>query len=394
MNAEPAGASMIANSPIATSPRVNFFTSVSRLAAAAALALAFPAGVAAQNYPPPAAGGAVNPVCGRLEAQLAAIDRGGGDPARADQARRLEDVLNKQQGDLDRTQAQYQRLGCQPLGLFSIFANQAPACGPLNGQIQQMRSAIDRTMSDLQRTRRGGDDEVQRQAVIGALAQNSCGPQYRAAAPRGFFESLFGGPQPVNVPPPSPGDYPQIGGSGYKTLCVRTCDGYYFPISFSTSPSHFADDEQVCQRQCPAAEAVLFSYRSSSEDVGQAVASNGRAYRDLANAFRYRKELVPACGCKAHGQSWADALGQARDSTVERGDIVVTEERAKALAQPRDPKTPPTPVRQDARRGAITAPATAPPAAADTPAAPAAPAADPDPKRSVRSVGPTFIPAQ
>src|SRR5260370_15144138 len=62
-----------------------------------------------------------NPVCGRLEGQLAAIDRAGADPARAEQARRIEESLGKQQSDLDRVQAQYQRLGCQPTTLFSIF---------------------------------------------------------------------------------------------------------------------------------------------------------------------------------------------------------------------------------------------------------------------------------
>jgi hypothetical protein len=378
-------------------------------AAAVAVILAIPAAAAAQgggpySPAPPPGGAAVNPVCGRLEAQLAAIDRGGSDPARAEQARRLDDTLNKQQAELDRTQAQWQRLGCQQVGLFSIFANQAPACGPLNGQIQQMRANIDRTMSDLQRTRRGGDDELQRQGVLGALAQNNCGPQYRAAAPqRGFFETLFGGPATATAVPPPPGDYPQVGGSGYRTLCVRTCDGYYFPISFSTSPARFADDEQACQRQCPAAEAVLYSHRNPGEEVSQAVAGNGRAYRDLPNAFRYRREFVASCSCRQQGQSWADALG-GKDSTVERGDIVVNEERAKALAQPRDAqgRTPQPPqasqLRPEARRGAATAatPATTPAIApSDAPDPGAAAPTPPDPtKRNVRPVGPTFIPGQ
>jgi Protein of unknown function (DUF2865) len=366
-----------------------------RIGSAALLTLAIPAVAAAQGAysqaPPP--GGAVNPVCGRLEAQLATIDRGGaGDPARAEQARRLDDTLGKQQGELDRTQAQWQRLGCQPLGLFSIFSNQAPQCGPLNGQIQQMRANIDRTMSDLQRTRRGGDDEMQRQAVIGALAQNNCGPQYRAAAApqRGFFETIFGGnPAGGATAPPALGDYPQVGGGGYRTLCVRTCDGFYFPISFSTSPSRFAEDEQACQKQCPAAEAVLYSHRNPGEDVSQAVSSNGRLYRDLSTAFRYRREFNSSCSCKQQGQSWADALGQIRDSTVERGDIVVTEEKAKAMSQPRsDPpgKTAAQPRTTDARRGNASMPLPPPSDASD-------PGAAPDPaKRTVRPVGPTFIP--
>jgi hypothetical protein len=359
-----------------------------------ALALfALPAAAAAQGFPQSGASG--NPVCVRLESQLASIDRAGADPARAEQARRIEESLGKQQAELDRVQAQYQRLGCQPPSLFSIFVTQAPQCGPLNGQIQQMRGNIDRTQSDLQRTRRGGEDDMQRQAVIGALAQNNCGPQYRAAAAaavpqqRGFFETLFGGPN-VNIPPPAPGDYPQVGAGGYRTLCVRTCDGFYFPISNSTSSTRFAEDEQTCQKLCPATEAVLYSHRNPGEDVAQAVANNGRTYRELPNAFRYRREFIAACSCRLPGQSWADALGQIKDSTVERGDIVVTEEKAKAMNQPRS-SDPRTPARPDARRAAPATPA--PPTAAAPADTGSVPDADPA-KRSVRAVGPTFIPTR
>jgi len=367
-----------------------------RIACAALLMLAVPAAAAAQvvypqgayPQPTPPAGAAAGPVCGRLEAQLAAIDRGAGaDPARAEQTRRIEETLNKQQADLDRTQAQWQRLGCQPPSLFSIFSNQSPQCGPLNNQINQMRAAIDRTMADLQRSRHGADDEMQRQAVIGALAQNNCGPQYVAAAPqKGFFETLFGGLNPGGAVPPGTVD-PQLGGSGYRTLCVRTCDGYYFPISFSTSPPRFAEDEQTCQKLCPAAEAVLYSHRNPGEDVAQAVASNGRVYKDLPNAFRYRREFSASCSCKQPGQTWSEALGQTKDSTIERGDIVVTEERAKALSQPRteNPNRTSAP-RAEARKPTGNMPVAAPPDAPD-------PAPGPG-KRTVRTVGPTFIPAQ
>jgi hypothetical protein len=354
--------------------------------------LGLPAAAAAQGMPQPP-GQSGNPICVRLEGQLASIDRAGADPARAEQARRIDESLSKQQADLDRVQSQYQRLGCQPPTLFSIFVQQAPQCGGLNGQIQQMRGNIDRTLADLQRTRRGGEDDMQRQAVIGALAQNNCGPQYRAAAAaaapqqRGFFETLFGGPN-VNIQPPAPSDYPQVGAGGYRTLCVRTCDGYYFPISNSTSSTRFADDEQTCQKLCPATEAVLYSHRNPGEDVAQAVANNGRTYKDLPNAFRYRREFIAACGCRLPGQSWADALGQIKDSTVERGDIVVTEEKAKAMNQPAG-RTPPA--RPDAKRAAPATPA--PPAAAAQADTGSVPDADPA-KRTVRAVGPTFIPTR
>ena len=58
---------------------------------------------------PPPQGAPVNPMCPRLEAQLATIDRGGGsgDPAKDEQVRRYQDAASKQQGDLDRALAEF-----------------------------------------------------------------------------------------------------------------------------------------------------------------------------------------------------------------------------------------------------------------------------------------------
>jgi hypothetical protein len=186
-------------------------------------------------------------------------------------------------------------------------------------------------MSDLERLKSGGSDrEGQRRGVIAQLAQNNCGAQYtRAAAqagPSNFLETIFGGI--IN-----PGGDGGPAGT-YRTVCVRTCDGYFFPVSYSTVPDHFADDQRSCQRMCPASEAVLYSYRNPGEDITQAVSVSGRTYTELPNAFRYRREFTPGCSCRRPGQSWADALKNSDDSsTLEQGDIVVTEQTSKALSQ-------------------------------------------------------------
>src|SRR3974377_1035185 len=60
--------------------------------------------------PPPAAGAPVNPICPRLEAQLATIDRGGSnDPAKDEQIRRYQEAAAREQGELERSQAQATR---------------------------------------------------------------------------------------------------------------------------------------------------------------------------------------------------------------------------------------------------------------------------------------------
>ncbi|HEY4407180.1 MAG TPA: DUF2865 domain-containing protein [Xanthobacteraceae bacterium] len=347
----------------------------------------------AQGYPPSQSR---NPVCPQLEGQLSAFDRGITDSSQSDQAKRLDDAARKQQSDLDRLTAQARRSGCEGNGFFSLFSSQPAQCAPLNAQIQQVRGNLDRTLNDLQRAQSntGADREGQRRQIIGALAQNDCGPQYRQQASQGggFFDRLFG---PGTILSPEP-VAPAAASGTYKTLCVRTCDGFYFPVSYSALPNRFAEDAQTCQRLCPAAEVELYSHRASGEDVNQAVSASGRLYTQMANAFAYRKQFNPSCSCKAAGQTWAEALKQLDDQTVERGDIVVTEEKAKQLSQPQvDAQGKPIKPAPGAKPGTPQPqPVAATPASANVPAPAADTTADTDPsKRRVRAVGPTFLPA-
>ena len=354
------------------------------------------AAAAAQGYPQ----GGGQGLCVRLESQLAALDRGTADPARAEQVRRYEDAASKQQAELDRTVAQSRRIGCEGSGFF-IFGGQPAQCGPLNQQIQQMRGNLDKMIVDLQRLQQstgGADQNSQRRAILTALGQNDCGPQYRIATPtsqpRGIFDSLFGS---SSVFGSQPADNMLQSGGTFRTLCVRTCDGFFWPISFATVPGKFSEDEKVCQRMCPAAEVVMFSHRNPGEEVGQAVSAGGRQYSQLPNAFKYRQQFDSACSCKKPGESWGAALKHLEDQTIERGDIVVTEERAKALSQPKQQPTPPAPRQQPGQnaRGAqpapnvATAPLPEPVAAAEKPPAPPPVSTGP-----VRSVGPQFLPVR
>jgi hypothetical protein len=172
---------------------------------------------------------------------------------------------------------------------------------------------------------------------------------------------------------------------------VRTCDGYYFPISYATNASRFAQDEKTCQRLCPAAEVQLFAYPTEGSDIAQATSTSGAPYSQLPNAFKYRQSFDAACSCRKPGQSWADAVG--KDEAVEAGDIVVTEDRAKQMALPPAQKGQ-TKGRQPA--AAPVAPATAVPATPAPAVEPPAAAAESDPAKRgpVRAVGPTFIPAR
>ena len=360
-----------------------------------------------QTPPPPAPPGAQaqNPVCARLEGQLAAFDRGATDAARVDQLKRLEESLNKQQFALDRLNAQSQKSGCEGTGFF-LFGGQPPQCGPINAQVQQARANLDRTQRDIEQLRSsGGEREGQRRAILVALAQNDCGQQYRAAVasqPRGFLDTLFGGIFGNNTiinPPNSDGGLfgppGQTVSGAYRTLCVRTCDGFYFPISYSAPQAKFLEDEKTCRRQCPAAEVALYAHHNPGEDVNQAMSMTGQPYTALPTAFAYRKEYNSSCSCRRQGESWASALGNVDSrATIETGDIVVDDQRAKLLSQPRVDAQG-RPIKLDPRAGKNDPKNPSSPVADSTTAASAKEGAEtPDPNRKVRSVGPTFLPGR
>ncbi|MDE1567334.1 DUF2865 domain-containing protein [Aquabacter sediminis] len=354
------------------------------------------------QVPPGAVAQAPGPTCMQLEGALASIDR----PDPATDAR-LQQAA-KMRADLAQLNADAKAMSCDaPRGFFIFQGPPRPQqCDAIDDQISRLRA----NLASIERSGGGGDREGQRRQIIMALAQNNCGPQYRAAAqamaqpqrqqqrPRNFFEALFGGPGPEESETApgldvAPMDLPKS--STYRTVCVRTCDGFYFPISYATVPARFATDDALCRRLCPATEAQLFTYRNPGEDIQQATSITGKPYMSLPTALLYRKQFNPSCSCRAAGQSWAQALAGLEDSTtLQKGDILVTEEQSKEMSQPR-PVGDPNAKGKTATSRASTTPAAAAPAstaapldpAPSTASAPLAPASEQPGQRPVRVIG-------
>lgn len=381
---------------------------------ALAVLAATPAVGQQQAAPPPQQ----SPVCTRLETQLQAFDRSNNDTGRTDQLRKLEEAVASQQTEIDRQEATARRAGCERNSFFVMLSGQPQQCGPLTNKIQTMKDNLERLQGEAEKLRGEPpqEREGQRRTILAALAQNNCGAQYQqaVAAPpprrRGIFESLFGtrdggsSSAPVegsltgdpNAPPPS---------GTFRTVCVRMCDGFFYPISYVANATKFADDEKACRASCPAAETQLYIHRNPGEGINEAVSVNGQQpYTALPNAFKYRASLDQSCSCRRPGESWSQALKSIEDGTVEQGDIVVNEQRARQLSQPRvdaqgrpiRQQPLPPPGRATPQQTGSTPPAAA--AQATAPAAPAEKADDtprkPDPNRTVRAVGPTFLPAR
>ncbi|KAB2920104.1 MAG: DUF2865 domain-containing protein [Hyphomicrobiaceae bacterium] len=105
----------------------------------------------------------------------------------------------------------------------------------------------------------------------------------------------------------------------YRTLCVRLCDGYYFPISFATSRGGLADDADKCSASC-GSQARLFYYPNPGGDIETMTDLTGMAYSELPNAFKYRKTLVGGCQCRPEPWSEAELTRHRRYAQEQKGE--------------------------------------------------------------------------
>ncbi len=126
------------------------------------------------------------------------------------------------------------------------------------------------------------------------------------------------------APVPSAFDQPdeEIGppdsGGPYRTMCVRTCDGFYFPIRHDAQQRNFAPDLNSCRSSC-GGEAKLFYFPENGGSVDTMVDLGGHKYAELAHDFAYRKKLMEGCTCKAAPWSAeAAALTTGRSATKRR----------------------------------------------------------------------------
>jgi hypothetical protein len=95
-------------------------------------------------------------------------------------------------------------------------------------------------------------------------------------------------------------------GGGYRTLCVRACDGYYFPISYATDRSRFKTDAAICEAFYPPGEASLYVHHTIGEDATEAVsAATGEPLARQSFAFSYRSTYDKSCAALLHVGSGA-----------------------------------------------------------------------------------------
>jgi hypothetical protein len=183
--------------------------------------------------------------CSALRSELSALGGGGGNKA-----------LRAQ---LAQARADAKRNNCGG----GLFRKKGRGCGAIN-------SRINRLERQLASNRGGGflfgrsNRDNERDRILRTMARFGCGSEQ-----------------------------PNYG--TFRTVCVRLCDGYYFPLSFAAGRDRFKTDAEHCVKQYAPGEAMLFYYPSPMGDPAQAMSLGNDRYADQPYAFAYRQSYYPQC---------------------------------------------------------------------------------------------------
>ncbi len=351
--------------------------------------------------------------CRSIESELSSLVSNTGSPARSAQYSR---EASRFRAEAQRAAAAMAGLGCEQQQ-FLIFGSPAPPqCAGYRARIRRLQASAD--TAERAAAEAGGDPGARagrRRELEVAYSRNRCGepllerPQrVEAPRPRGLLEAIFGAPPQQRIDPrpprPVPGgvlevlpdgtiprerslreldmedapatDDPYEGYTGGgKGVCVRSCDGFFWPLEVGGGRARSEGDE-ICQAMCPGAETKVF-FMAQGGDIQGARSASGVNYTELPGALRYRQSFDAGCSCKSRETPWAVVLKPVEEMVgdARRGDITITPERALEMARP-------VPPREEKRApGKVETPATGATSAAaavgQTPPLPVPPAAAP-----------------
>ena len=266
-----------------------FLASVGALAVLAASVSVFGGGALAQNAAE----------CARLQQAIASRHGSSGSQAAAERTR----------GDLARAEGSARSLGCGNRKFLFFGSEPPPQCGELNGQIARLQASL----ADLEARAGGGAGDL--------IARYNAECVNAPPRPTNFLEALFGGVAKLAAPPQQQQmdaklEHPEEGGTlqprppgekgrveahaGSYAVCVRTCDGSFFPVSYSGAGSRGDSLEEVCRALCPNADVALYSFPFGGT-IEEAEFGGRRALRRFAERRQIRAKqrsglLLPAQG--------------------------------------------------------------------------------------------------
>ncbi len=245
--------------------------------------------------------------CRRLEIQLASASRGGSKRV----SQKYRKAIRTQERQISKVQNAMGRYGCS--ANKRLFRREAhSSCGNLRGTLKRMRN----NLASLRKRNRGKSSAspAKRRSILRAMRRAGCGSSVaktREARRRSITEQIFGQSSTKRRREQARRDRKELNGkrrrstedrlknyNTVRTVCVRTCDGHHFPVSFSTQKTSAENDAMACEALCPGTPMALYYHKTAGQSVEDMVSvDTGEPYSALPTAFAYQTSYNPSCSC-------------------------------------------------------------------------------------------------
>lgn len=201
---------------------------------------------------------AASELCAQLTNELSKLSETYSAPAKV---RKYARAIAEQKLSIRELRQGLREAGCSGGSIFVTEAASSAECGELEDKMARMETNLAILNEKRISLMTGQEEDGQRQRLLAALDENRCHdqPVLVNAEPvpheaESFATDMPDGYETIRVPQSQDGygdsQFVDLGGSAtngsYRTMCVRTCDGAYFPISSQATSLSFQRDAQVC----------------------------------------------------------------------------------------------------------------------------------------------------
>ena len=362
-----------------------------------ALLLGIAATIFAATLPAEAAG---SPVCRRLEAELASARY----PAPSARAQRYDGAIDRQREQMAIARQQARDAGCG----YALSGATVRQCASINATLDRMARNLDSLERNRARFVRP-ERRRSREAILAALDANGCRDAF-APERTPLGDMLDEAAQFDDEGPYDRLDTEAAYGERFRTLCVRSCDGYFYPMSNGATVTEFERDQRKCEASCTGTDMQIFYGPQGSDDIGAMRSTrSGEPYARMPTAFMHQNVSTPRpaqCGCglakdyaiiggtpPSHAEEPVEPDAGASSALSEPHAVDPEDGAAEGAIAPVEPTMPAKP------SSIIAVPPPKAPAQPTRAAAPdpvaKAPSEAPtvaSPDRAVRVVGPEFLP--
>lgn len=159
-------------------------------------------------------------------------------------------------------------------------------------------------------------------AILAVLLSKGAGASGRGSNSFSIDAPEPTAPDPLTFPAlsPPPKDFTPRQSASHP-VCVRLCDGAFFPLSPTSGSNDNEKYTSTCAGLCPDAATAVYLEPNGSDKIEDAVSTKEIPYTALPTALRFRTTIDSTCTChREPAQQFPIML----DATLRKGDYVMT----------------------------------------------------------------------